>query len=110
MKTSLKRKVSNALVTGACAGLGALHFVAQTTADVVSEAEAQLLQRRDGSDIEDIKKERMVKTVDRQQHILDKATQIRQTIIAARNRLRGSNKYEDGTMLPMVLVSVEQVQ
>ena len=109
MKTII-RKASNLLVTGTCATLGVIHFVAQTTADVVSEAEAQLLQRRDGSEIEDIKKERMYKTVERQQHIIDKVEFIRQTVKDARDKIRGiNNKYEDGTMLPIMYVSADQV-
>ena len=108
MKTII-RKASNAVVTGTCAGLGVLHFVAQTTADVVSEAEAQLLQRRDGSQIEDIKKERMYKTIERQRHILNKVEAFKRTVVEAKNRIRGVKSPANGEYLPMVLVSAENV-
>jgi hypothetical protein len=81
------RKTSNALVTGACAVLGGLHFVAQTSADVVSDAEAKLIRNRDGVDPEHTKKERMYKTIGRQQHILDKVQAFKDTVSQAKDRV-----------------------
>ena len=88
------RRISNALVTGACAVLGGVHFVAQTSADVVSSAEAHLLQRRDGSELEHIKKERMYKTVSRQQHILEKVEAFQNAVKEAKDRIAGIEHYD----------------
>lgn len=107
-----RRQISNALVTGACSVLGGVHFVTQTTADVVSEAEAKLLQRRDGSEIEDVKKDRMYKTVRRQQHILDKVEAFQKAVKEAKDRISGIDT--EPLDIPtenygLILVKAEQV-
>ena len=81
------RKTGSALTTATCAVLGGLHFVAQTTADVVSDAEAKLIRNRDGVQLEDTKKERMFKTIERQQHILDKVQAFKDAVSQAKDRV-----------------------
>ena len=81
------RKTGNALTTATCAVLGGLHFVAQTTADVVLDAEAKLIRNRDGVQLEDTKKERMFKTIERQQHILEKVQAFKDAVSQAKERV-----------------------
>ena len=87
--STITRKASNLLVTGTCASLGVLHFLFQSSADVVSDLEAGLIKRRDGLEPEAVKMERMYKTVERQQHILNKVEAFKATIKEAKDRLQG---------------------
>ena len=86
MNKTIKR-VSDSLVTGTCVVLGAIHFASQTTADIVSDVEAKLIRNRDGVDPEHTKKERMYKTIGRQQHILDKVQAFKDAVTQAKERI-----------------------
>jgi hypothetical protein len=88
---TIARKTGNALVTGLCYGLGVIHFVTQTTADVASEAESKLIRNRDGVEPEHTRKERMYRTISRQQHILDKVQAFKDAVSFAKDKVAKSN-------------------
>jgi hypothetical protein len=112
MNKQLKR-VGSSVVTGTCVVLGAIHFIAQSTADVVSEAEAKLIRNRDGVDPEHTKKERMYKTIGAQMHIKDKAAAFKKAVNEAKARVRGEYVADDSNhqaIANIILVNAEVIR
>lgn len=68
-------KAKSVLVDTTCVALGVVHFTTQTVADVSMHLESKLKQRSTGELLEDIKKERMVVTIERQQMIINRYEQ-----------------------------------
>lgn len=61
----------NTSVNVASRGLGAIHFIGQTIADVAMETEAAIKLKADGVSKQDTKQERVLQTLAYQQSIID---------------------------------------
>lgn len=104
------RKVGNAIINGTCVVLGALHFVSDTTSDVLLHAEAKLRHRRYGEDVQEVKNERVLKTCKSQQHILDKMEAFNNSVKEARARFNGQVDESQSvvTCTSLILVPMEE--
>ena len=92
--------VKNASVTVASKGLGAIHFLGQTTADIAMETEASLKLKADGVVKIDTKKHRVLRTIEQQQFFIDRYTRTIENLQFMRDTLsrRGIFREEIITM------------
>lgn len=81
------KTIKNASVTVASKGLGAIHFLGQTMADVAMETEAAMKLRADGIDKQQSKESRVLKTIEHQQYFIDKYERTISSFQFVRDRL-----------------------
>lgn len=67
----LKNSVKNGVVNGVCSTLGGVHFVADSIANGAMSLEATIKKKAYGQDPEDVKRERVFKTLQKQVAIQD---------------------------------------
>ena len=72
--------------------LGILHVVAQSTADLIMEAEANIVNKAIGTDKEEVRVNRLTITVTRQQAVLDRISKSRQFVAQAEARMQADTK------------------
>jgi hypothetical protein len=80
METNVTTKVIN----GVSAVLGVMHFVAQSTADLIMEAEANIVNKSIGTSKQEVKDQRMYITIDRQTKVLERISNAHAMIAKAK--------------------------
>ena len=80
METNVTTKVIN----GVSAVLGVMHFVTHSTADLIMEAEANIVNKSIGTSKQEVKDQRMYITIDRQTKVLERISKAHAMIAKAK--------------------------
>lgn len=79
----MKTQAINTGIKVAQGTLGAIHFLAQSVADLALEGEAKLINKVQGTDKEEVRLQRMETTIRRQQAVLDRINSSRAFVMRA---------------------------
>ena len=88
----MENSIITKTVQVAAGTLGILHFITQSTADLIMEAEATLVNKAIGTDKEETRTNRLTITLTRQQAVLDRISKSRQFVAQAEARMQSSQE------------------
>jgi hypothetical protein len=80
----MESNVTTKVINGVSAVLGVMHFVAQSTADLIMEAEANIVNKSIGTSKKEVKDQRMYITIDRQTKVLERISKSHAMIAKAK--------------------------